>query len=273
MRHFISRFITYFVLIIGSITVLFPFFWMISTSLKTQSESLAVPPTLFPETLQWANYPQALSEASFGIYFVNSVIVAIVSTILVLITSILAGYAFSKFEFKGKNFIFSFLLATLMIPGELLVITNFQTVADLGLIDTRIAIFLPYMASTFYIYMVTQFFMQVPHELYLAAKVDGSSDFMYLKNILIPISKPILITVVMLNTIASWNSYLWPLLVTNTNIKRTLPVGLKAFTSEGGTEFQLLMAATTIVIIPMVVLFILTRKYVVSGLTKGAVKG
>ncbi len=273
MRDKFNKLVVYLALIIGSITVLFPFFWMISTSLKTKSESLAVPPSLLPEVLQFSNYPEALEAASFGIYFINSVVVAIISTILVLITTTFAAYAFSKFDFKYKNVLFSFLLATLMIPGELLVITNFSTIANLGLIDTRIAIFLPYIASTFYIYMVSQFYMQVPHELYLAAKVDGASDFRYLTKILIPISKPILITVAMLNVIASWNSYLWPMLVTNTNSIRTLPVGLKAFTSEGGTDFHLLMAATTIVIIPMVILFILSRKYIVSGLTKGAVKG
>lgn len=273
MREKLNRFVVYLALIIGSITVLFPFFWMISTSLKTKSEALAVPPSILPDVLQFSNYPEALSSASFGIYFVNSVIVALCSTVLVLLTTIFAAYAFSKYDFKYKNVLFSFLLATLMIPGELLVITNFSTIANLGLIDTRIAIFLPYIASTFYIYMVSQFYLQVPHELYLAAKVDGASDFKYLTKILVPISKPILITVAMLNIIASWNSYLWPMLVTNTNAKRTLPVGLKVFTSEGGTDFHLLMAATTIIIIPMVLLFIVTRKYIVSGLTKGAVKG
>ncbi len=273
MRKKINHTFVYIALIIGSLTVLFPFFWMISTSLKTKSESLAVPPSLLPDALQFSNYPEALSNASFGIYFLNSFIVAVVSTILVLITTILAAYAFSKFDFKFKSVLFPLLLATLMIPGELLVITNFSTIANLKLIDTRIAIFLPYIASTFYIYMVSQFYLQVPHELYLAAKVDGATDFRYLTKILVPISKPILITVAMLNVIGSWNSYLWPMLVTNTNLKRTLPVGLKTFTTEGGTDFHLLMAATTIVIIPMIILFIASRKYIVSGLTSGAVKG
>ncbi len=263
----------YVILFLGAITVLFPFFWMVSTSLKTLAESIANPPVWIPEDLQFNNYPQALSKASFGIYFMNSAAVAIGSTILVVITTTLAAYMFSMFDFKGKKILFSILMATLMVPGEMLIITNFDTIANLGLMDTRVAIGLPYIASVFYIYMVSQFFMQVPRELYLAAKVDGTNDLRYLFKILIPIAKPAIITISILNIIGSWNSFMWPMLVTNSSDKRTLPVALTVFSGEGGTNFALLMAATSIVVLPMIILFIATRKYVVTGLTNGAVKG
>jgi multiple sugar transport system permease protein len=268
-----SHIIAYIFLSLGAITILFPFIWMILTSLKTISEALAVPPVIVPESLQYSNYPEALNRASFSTYFLNSIIVALSSTFFILITTILGAYVVAMFDFKGKNFLSGILIITLMIPGEILLITNFQTIGFLGLMDTKVAIFLPFTASVFYIYLVSRFFMSVPKELYLASKVDGCSDLKYLFKILIPTSKPIIVTITILNVIGSWNSYLWPMLVTNSEVNRTLPVGLVKFTSESGVEFHLLMAATTIIIIPMIILFILTRKYVIGGLTSGAVKG
>ncbi len=265
--------IIYIVLIIFAIITLFPFVWMILTSLKTLPETMQMPPQVFPETLQFSNYPEALSRAPFATYFMNSVIVAFASTFFLLIITVISAFGFAKFDFKGKEIIFTILLATLMIPGEMLIMTNFNTMAQIGLYDTRVALLLPYLSSIFYIFLVRQFFMTIPHELYLSAKIDGSSDFQFLYKIIVPISKPVLITVAMLNIVASWNSYLWPLIITNSVDKRTLPIGLMQFTTDAGTEFNLLMAASTIIIVPIIVLFIISRKYIVAGLTKGSVKG
>lgn len=269
----IQKFSIYTVLIIFALITLFPFIWMILTSLKTLPETMQMPPAVFPETFQFGNYAEALSRAPFVTYFFNSLIVALLSTAFLLVVTIVSAFGFAKFDFKGKEIIFTILLATLMIPGEMLIMTNFNTISKLGLYDTRVALFLPYLASIFYIFLVRQFFMTIPHELYLSAKVDGSSDFQFLYKILVPISKPVLITVAMLNIVASWNSYLWPLIITNSVNKRTLPIGLMQFTTDAGTEFNLLMAASTIIIIPIIILFIISRKYIVAGLTKGSVKG
>ncbi len=265
--------ILYIFLLVMAILTLFPFLWMILTSLKTLSEAQSVPPVFVPETFNFSNYLDALDFAPFGAYFINSLIVAVVSTVLVLVICSLAAFAFSKYTFKGKEIIITLMFATMMVPGEMLMITNFTTVSNLNLIDTRVAIFLPYIVSVFYIILIKQFFDQVPEELYLSSKVDGDSDFRYFRKILVPMARPILMTVGMLNVIGSWNAFLWPLLVTNNDEIRTLPIGLSYFTSEAGSEIQLLMAATTIIILPLIIVFLFTRKYVVSGLTNGAVKG
>ncbi len=253
--------------------VLFPFVWMVLSSFKTISEIQAVPPQVLPETFQWSNYPEALQKFNFIAYFFNSVVVALVSTIFVLIINSLGAFAFVKYDFKGKSILLTLLIATMMVPGEMLIITNFKTVSSLGLADTRIALFLPYMMSVFYLFLLKQFFEQVPHQLYLAAKVDGDSDVKFFFKILLPVAKPALITVAILNIISSWNAYLWPILIISSDAKRTLPIGLTQFTSEAGSEVQLLLAAAVVTIIPLILLFILTRKYVIGGLTKGAVKG
>ncbi len=263
----------YIFLSVMAILTLFPFAWMVLTSLKTLSEAQAVPPVFIPEVFQFSNYSEALKFAPFEVYFMNSVFVAVVSTSLVVTICSLAAFAFSKYSFKGKEIIITIMFATMMVPGEMLMITNFDTISSLNLIDTRVAIFLPYIVSVFYIILIKQFFDQVPNELYLSAKVDGDSDFRYFRKILLPMARPILMTVGMLNIIGSWNAFLWPLLVTNNNAVRTLPIGLSYFTSEAGSEIQLLMAATTIIILPLIIVFLFTRKYVVSGLTNGAVKG
>lgn len=263
----------YIILIIGILTVLFPFIWMVLTSLKSLTEVQAVPPVIFPKEFLFSNYSEALSRAPFLTYFINSVIIALVSTIFVLVINSLGAFAFVKYDFKGKSILLTIFIATMMVPGEMLIITNFQTISQMNLVDTRIAVFLPYVVSVFYMFLIKQFFEQIPKELYLTSKVDGDSDFQFFYRILLPISKPVLVTVSLLNIIGSWNAFLWPILVTNSDAIRTLPIGLIQFTSDAGSEVQLLMAASTIVITPMIILFIVTRKYVIGGLTKGAVKG
>ncbi len=269
----INKILIYVILIIGTIAVLFPFAWMILTSLKSLAEVQAVPPVIIPEEPLVSNYGEALRRAPFLMYFFNSVVIALVSTIFVLVINSLGAFAFVKYDFKGKSLLLTLFIATMMVPGEMLIITNFQTIASMQLVDTRIAVFLPYVVSVFYMFLIKQFFEQIPKELYLASKIDGDSDFKFFYRVLLPISKPVLVTVALLNIIGSWNAFLWPILITNSQNIRTLPIGLIQFTTDTGSEVQLLMAANTIVILPMILLFIVTRKYVIGGLTHGSVKG
>lgn len=231
------------------------------------------PPTWLPRNWLWSNYKTALETAPFARYFLNSVIVTVISTAGELFTSILAAYAFAKLKFWGKDFLFLILLATMMVPGELMTIPNFVTLADWGLINTYAALIIPWLASVFSIFTLKQSFESVPDALYYAAKVDGSSDWHFLWEILVPISKSSIVAVMILKVIGSWNSFMWPLIVTNETKLRTLPVGLQAFTTEAGTRFELLMAASTIVIIPMVIIYLLLQKYIIQGISRSGIKG
>lgn len=248
-RHAIKRtvstgqMISFILLAIGAFTMILPFFWMISTSLKTTGETLAIPPVWLPETWQWSNYETALTMAPFSKYFINSVIITMSSTLGEVVTSILAAFAFSKLQFFGKNILFTLLISTMMVPFELLMIPNYLTLSKLGLINTYWAMVIPFLASVFSVFLMKQNFEAVPNQLYYAAKIDGASDWRFLWQILVPMSKSSIVTVTILKMIGSWNSFMWPLMVTNETGLRPLPVGLQAFTTEAGTYFELLMAA------------------------------
>ena len=221
---------------------------------------MQVPPTFFPNEWHWQNYKEAFEAAPFGRYFLNTLVVTICSTLASLCTTILASYGFARIEFKGKNLIFSLFLATMMVPGEMLVITNFLTISSLKWLDTLQALVLPYMANVFNIYLLRQFFMQVPDALYYAAKVDGCGDFKYLIKIMIPLNKNALTTIAILNIISCWNAYMWPLLVTNKPQNRVLSLGLTTFTSEAGSDYQLIMAASCVLVVPIVIFYLILRK-------------
>lgn len=269
----IGKAILYLMLIVGSIIMILPFYWMITTSLKTSSEVLKMPPMWIPISFKWHNYVEAWHAAPFPRYFLNSVIVTFLTTVGELVTSILAAYAFYRLEFYGKKVIFSILMGTMMIPGEMLLMPNFVTLTNLGWINTYKALIVPWMASVFSIFMFTQFFSTIGDELYYAARIDGSKDFRYLTNIIIPISKPMIITIVIIRTIGSWNAFMWPLIVTNSDEMRTLSVGLTAFTTDVGTSYQLLMAASTFIILPMIILFLSMQKYIIEGVSHAGIKG
>jgi len=247
---------------------------MITGSLKTYNEITSSPIVWWPEIVQWSNYTEALDYAPFDIFFVNTVIVCISNTIITLFTTILAAFAFSRLTFRGQKILFVMLLATLMIPSQLLIITNYKTVAvDMHLKDTLMALIIPYTASAFYIYLLRQFFVGIPDEYYYASKVDGCNDWQYLWKIMVPNTKNALITIAIFNWIASWNSYIWPLLITDSVEKRVLAIGLKYFSNEAGTDFHLLMAAGTIVVLPLVILYMFTSRYILEGVAQGGVKG
>ena len=263
----------YLVLVLFAIVTLFPFYWMIASSLKSSFEVIQTPPTLFPSKIIWNNYSVALKMAPFARYFFNTIIVTILSIISTVIIAILTAFAFSHLEFPGRDMIFSIFLASMMIPGEVLIVTNFKTISSLGWIDTYQALFVPYMANVLYIYMLREFFFKIPKQLYYAAKVDGASDWKFLWKIMVPMAKPSIITICILVGINSWNAFLWPLLVTNSERMRLLANGLTAFQSDAGNQYELLMAASTIITMPIVIVYIFLHKKIMSGISIGGIKG
>jgi multiple sugar transport system permease protein len=257
-----------------AITVIVPFYWMILTALKSQASMELIPPELITFNLRWKNFADAFDVAPFGTYFKNTLIVAFVSTLGTVITTVLSAFAFSRLVFKGRDMLFTLLLTTMMIPGEMLVITNFVTVSQLGWINTFAALTIPFMTSIFYIFFLRQTFKQIPDELYYAAKVDGTSDFKYLWKVMIPIGSPTIITITILNAIGSWNAYVWPNLVANDPNMRLVTNGLRtAFTTDFGVQFNLQMAASAIITLPLLVVFLLLKKYIIRGVSRSGIKG
>ena len=265
----------YFFLIFMGVIVLFPFYWMIISSLKTLTEYRLSVPTFFPTKIMFSNYADAFTTASLGRLFLNTLYVGIVSTILSLIITILSAFAFARLEFKGKNILFAGLLATMMIPGELFTITNYSTVTNFGWINTYTVLIVPFLVSVFYIYLLRQNFLQIPDELYLAAKVDGTSDFKYLCKIMIPLSLPTLISITILKMMGAWNSYIWPRLVANDPAHRMVTNGLRnAFKdTTGDVNYPVQMAAVALVSAPLFLVFIFLRKYIMKGVSRSGIKG
>ncbi|WP_295473049.1 carbohydrate ABC transporter permease [uncultured Subdoligranulum sp.] len=268
-----ANILKYAVLLIGAFFTLLPFLWMISSSFKTPAEIIKIPPVLVPAELQWQNYVEAWTAAPFGRYLINTIIITVFTTVGVLVTSVLSAFAFSRLKFPGKDLVFSLFMATLMIPGEMLIITNFLTITKLHWIDTYQAMIVPWVSNVFYIYLLTQFFLQVPDALYLAAKVDKCSDLKFMLRIMVPMNKSAITTIAILNIIGSWNSFLWPLLVTNSQEMRVLSNGLIRFQTEAGTDYELIMAASCILVVPIILVFLFLRKYVLEGVAFNGVKG
>ncbi len=263
-----------FLLLIAFI-VLFPFYWMIISSLKSMEEYRLSNPTFWPKTFVWNNYVEAFNTANLGVLFGNTVLVGVVSTILSVVITILCAFAFARLEFKGKNTLFGLLLATMMIPGELFTITNYETVSAFGWMNTYTALIVPFLVSVFYIYLLRQNFMQIPNSLYLAAKVDGTSDFKYLLKVMIPLALPTIISITILKMMGAWSSYVWPRLVANDPEMRLVSNGLRnAFTTNtNDTNYPLQMAAVAIVSAPLFVVFMFFRKYIMKGVSRSGTKG
>lgn len=260
-------------IIIMSLITLFPFVYMILASLMTYQEVTSIPPTLIPSKLQFGNFAEAMQQAPFVRYFFNTVFVSGVTTLGTLITSILAAFAFVKLEFKYKNVLLLFLAGLLMVPYEVVVFTNYQTIARLNLLDTYTALILPSLASVFYIFYLKNYLTSIPISYYKAAKVDGCSDLEFIRRILIPLAKPSLVTMGILSFINGWNSFLWPILATNSPEMRLLSNGLSSFATESGTQVQLQMAASAIAIVPILIIYFIFRKQIMRGVAKSGVKG
>ena len=266
---------TYLFLGIMALIVLFPFYWMIISSLKTLDEYRQNIPTFWPKIIVWGNYAEAFSQASLGRLFLNTAFVGVVSTILSLVITVLSAFAFARLEFKGKDLMFGALLATMMIPGELFTITNYSTVTQLGWIGTFHALIYPFLVSVFYIYLLRQNFMQIPNELYLAAKVDGTSDLKYLWKVMIPLALPTLISITILKMMGAWNTYIWPKLVARDDAHQLITNGLRnAFANTTGeVNYPVQMAAVAIVSAPLFLVFVFLRKYIMSGVSRSGIKG
>lgn len=265
--------LSYIFIIIMAFITLFPFVYMILSSLMTYQEATSIPPTLFPKDFQWQNFKIAMQQAPFARYFVNTVLVAGLSTLGTIVTSVLAAFALVKLEFKFKNTLILGMVALLMVPYEVVVFTNYQTIAKLGLLDTYTALIVPSLASVFYIFYLKEYLSSIPISYYKAAKVDGCSDLEFVTKILVPLGKPALFTMGILSFISGWNSFLWPILVTNTKEMRLLSNGLSSFATESGTSVQLQMAASTITIVPILIVYFIFRKQIIRGVVKSGVKG
>ena len=262
-------------LIFMALVVLFPFYWMLNSSLKSLDEYRQSIPTFWPNRILFSNYAEAFTTANLGRLFLNTLYVGLVSTILSLVITVLSAFAFARLEFKGKNVLFAALLATMMIPGELFTITNYITVSALGWKNTYTVLIVPFLVSVFYIYLLRQNFLQIPNELYLAAKVDGTSDIKYLWKVMIPLSLPTLISITILKMMGAWNSYIWPRLVANDEAHRMITNGLRnAFTeTTGDVNYPVQMAAVAIVSFPLFLVFIFLRKYIMKGVSRSGIKG
>ena len=271
----ITTALIYIFLVAIAIVVLFPFYWMLISSVKSLDEYRLSVPTLFPREILLSNYVEAFTTANLGRLFLNTMYVGIVSTIASLVITVLSAFAFARLEFKGKDTLFGVLLATMMIPGELFTITNYQTVYYFGWMDTFTVLIVPFLVSVFYIYLLKQNFMQVPNELYLAAKVDGTTDLKYLWKVMIPLALPTLISITILKMMGAWNSYVWPNLVTSSDNYRLITNGLRnAFVeSTGDVNIPIQMAAVAMVSAPLFLVFIFLRKYIMKGVSRSGIKG
>lgn len=269
------KFVTYAFLILMALIVLFPFYWMIISSLKELAEYRLNVPTFWPQKIMFSNYIEAFTTANLGTLFINTMIVGVVSTLLSLIITVLSAFAFARLEFKGRDAMFGLLLATMMIPGELFTITNYSTVTQLGWMNTYRVLIVPFLVSVFYIYLLRQNFMQIPNELYLAAKVDGTSDLKYLWKVMVPLSLPTLISITILKMMGAWNSYIWPRLVANDDAHRMITNGLRnAFTeTSGDVNYPVQMAAVALVSAPLFLVFVFLRKYIMAGVSRSGIKG
>lgn len=268
--------IIYIFLGIWAIIVLFPFYWMILTSLKSYGTyNGEYIPKFFVSNPTLENYTQAFTAVPLARYFLNTLIFTVVTTALMLIVVVLAAYAFARLDFKGKNFTFTAFLSLMMIPNELVIITNFVTITNLGLRNTFTGLILPSVTSVFYIYLLKENFQQIPDSLYKAAKVDGTSDLKYLFKVMIPICKPTIVTVIILKVIECWNAYVWPRLITDNEMYFLVSNGIQTIRESGfGREnVPAMMAAVVLISIPLIVLFLIFHKKVMEGVSRGGTKG
>lgn len=272
-RQWAVKMTAYLFLSAGAVMMVLPFYWMIITAFKTPEQVTQMPPVWWPSSFLMDNFKYVLGSGEFARYIFNSMFVTVVSVSLTVSVTILTAFAFSRLKFPGRDVIFSLFLGFMMVPFELLAITNYTTIVKLHQIDTYQALIVPYIANILYIFILRNFFLEIPDSLYYAARVDGSSNGKYLWRVMVPIAKPAIITIVLLNSIDSWNSFLWPMLVTNESRMRTVTVGLTSFVQAAGIRYERLMAAAFIVVIPMVILFFFARKYIVTAVAQGGIKG
>ena len=276
VRSKLIKMSVYILLTVWGILVLFPFYWMLLSSVKSYSAySSEAVPALFTLSPTLENYFSAFTQVPLGLYLFNTLLFTLATTALMLAVSVLAAFAFSRMNFKGKDLVFTLFLALMMIPSELVVITNFVTVTNLDLRNSFTGLILPSVTSVFYIYLLKENFSQIPDELYWAAKADGTSDMKYLLKVMVPICKPTLITVTVLKIIECWNSYVWPRLITDDQKYFLVSNGIQEIRENGfGREnIPAMMAAVVVVSAPLIILFLIFRKKIMAGVARGGTKG
>ncbi len=272
----VSKTVIYILLSLWAVMVLFPFYWMILTSVKSYSayNSEYIPKfyTLAP-TLH--NYVSVFTEVPLSRYFLNTVIYTLATTGLMMAVIVPAAFAFARLNFRGKSLLFTLFLSLMMIPNELVIITNFQTITNLGMRNTYMGLILPSVTSVFYIYLLKENFEQIPDELYKAAKVDGTGDLKYLLTVMLPISRPTIITIVILKVIECWNSYVWPRLITDDQAYYLVSNGIQELRENGmGREnVPAMMAAVVVISLPLVIIFLVFHKKIMAGVSRGGTKG
>ena len=270
------KILVYTLLSVWALIVLFPFYWMVLSSLKSYaSYNVEYIPQFFTKSPTLQNYIDAFSAVPLGRYFLNTMIFTLATTAIMLVVIIPAAFAFARLEFRGKNLVFTLFLSLMMIPSELVVITNYVTITNLDLRNTFTGLILPSVTSVFYIYLLKENFSQIPSELYYAAKVDGTSDFKYMCRVMIPIAKPTIITITILKIIECWNSYVWPRLVTDESAYYLVSNGIQEIRENGfGREnIPAMMAAVVVISIPLIVLFLIFHKKIMEGVSRGGTKG
>ena len=275
-KGIVRNVVIYTLLILWAVMVLFPFYWMILTSVKSYSSyNSEYVPSFFTLSPTMQNYIDAFTTVSLGRYLWNTLIFTVITTAIMLIVITLAAFAFARLEFRGKNIAFALFLSLMMIPNELVIITNFVTITNLDLRNSFLGLILPSVTSVFYIYLLRENFAQIPDELYYAAKVDGTSDLRYLRKVMIPICRPTLITIIILKVIECWNSYVWPRLITDDPNYYLVSNGIQEIRENGfGREnIPAMMAAVVVISLPLIVLFLIFRKKVMAGVSRGVTKG
>lgn len=275
-RGIVYNVIIYTLLSFWALIVLFPFYWMILTSVKSYgSYNAEYIPAFFTLSPTLQNYIDAFTTVSLGRYLVNTLIFTLLTTAIMMVVITLAAFAFARLSFPGKNLVFTLFLSLMMIPNELVVITNFVTITDWGMRNSFLGLILPSVTSVFYIYLLKENFAQIPDELYYAAKVDGTSDLRYLRRVMIPICKPTIVTVAILKVIECWNSYVWPRLITDDPDYYLVSNGIQEIRENGfGREnIPAMMAAVVVISVPLIVLFLIFRKKIMAGVSRGGTKG
>lgn len=275
-RKAISGTIIYILLSVWAVIVLFPFYWMVLTSVKSYgSYNAEYIPSFFTLSPTLQNYADAFTSVPLGKYLLNTLIFTLITTAVMMVVITLAAFAFARLTFRGKNLVFTLFLALMMIPNELVIITNFATITSWGLRNTFLGLILPSVTSVFYIYLLKENFAQIPDELYYAAKVDGTSDLRYLRRVMIPICRPTIVTVAILKIIECWNSYVWPRLITDDSDYYLVSNGIQEIRENGfGREnIPAMMAAVVVISVPLIILFLIFRKKIMAGVARGGTKG
>jgi multiple sugar transport system permease protein len=276
IQNIVQKIFVYFFLTLWAAIVLFPFYWMVLTSIKSYSAyNSEYVPKFFTTSPTLQNYSDAFTSVPLGKYLLNTVIFTVGTTAIMLVVIVLAAYAFTRLQFRGKNLVFMIFLSMMMIPNELVIITNYVTITNMNMRNTFAGLILPSVASVFYIYLLKENFAQVPDNLYYAAKVDGTSDFRYLTRVMIPICRPTIITIIILKVIECWNSYVWPRLITDDQNYFLVSNGIQEIRENGfGREnIPAMMAAVVIISLPLIIIFLIFHKKIMEGVSRGGTKG